>query len=201
MCSTLTNNAHSSGKLTFVASLFTFVAAQLWGLRTATSTPYMLWSLRAEWHTCLSGFCICVYGSGQNSIVGLLHQQLHSTAYASPVPLGHYKAIGGQWGYCFRCTHIHMRIPLDPLSVVCAGCLLLVCSSRFRPFSSHCMSKHIYSQQLVSVNGRWEQKLLLKFVCNFSSTNTYCTCYSFLDMPFSSLPLLLFSQQMRFSVF
>lgn len=108
MCSTLTNNANSSGRLTFVASPFTFVAAQLWGLRTATSTPYMLWSLRAEWHTCLSGFCICVYGSGQNSIVGLLHQQLHSTAYAQPC---HYRAMGGQWGYCFRCTHAYPWTP------------------------------------------------------------------------------------------
>lgn len=57
----------------------------------------------------------------------------------------------GQCNYCFERIHIH--IPWDP-PCDSKGYLLLVCSSRFRPFSCHRMSKHIYSQQLVSVNGR-----------------------------------------------
>lgn len=111
----------SSGRITFVASLLVFVAAQLWGLGAAASPPYMLRGPWAEWHTCLPGFCVCVYGSGQNIIVELLPQLPHRVAYvqSSTGPWGE------QWSYCFRHT------------------LILGCPPR--PLSSHWASRHIYS--------------------------------------------------------
>ena len=93
----------------------------------------------------------------------------------SPDPLGHYRGIGGQQGYCFIIhTHIHTHALGPPSVQACEADLLLVRSSRFRPFNSHCMSKHIYSlKKLVSVNGRQEQQTALKLACNFSSKNTF----------------------------
>lgn len=114
-------------RLTFVASLFTFVAVQLWGLRTSTLTAYMLWSPWAELHTltCLPGLCIHVCVDLDR--VALLNYCPNSSTVLhipSPLPLGHYRGIGGQWGNCFKCTHTHSHTyactyPWIPLSVAC----------------------------------------------------------------------------------
>lgn len=111
---------------------------------------------------------LCVCGSGQNSIVGLLSSQLHSTAHAESSPIRSLHGHRGTMGAIVLSVHTHIHIPLDP------PLWHLLLASRFRPFSSHCMSKHIYSQQLVTVNGRRElQQTPLNLVCNFSSTNIF----------------------------
>lgn len=148
MCSALTNNAQRSGRITFVASLLVFVVAQLWGLGAA-STPYMLRGPWAEWHTCLPGFCICVYGSGQNSIVELSPQLPHRVAYvqSSTGPWG-----GGDNGAIVLGIHSFLDSPPRfALAIFCWSVPLD--SGRSAPTGR----VDIFTQQqLVSVNGRWE---------------------------------------------
>lgn len=177
MCSTLTNNGHCFVTDQPLLSLFSLL------LPLSSEASELLPTVHAHcegcelYYTpsvvCQDSVRVCICESGLNGIVGLQSQQFHSTAHAQSSPIRSLHGHRGYNGAIVLGVHTHTHT-LGPHCVACAGYLLLACSSRFRSFSSCTMNKHIYSQQLVTMNGRqgWQQTPL-KLVCNFSPSKTY----------------------------
>lgn len=116
--------------------------------------------------------CVCV-DPDRTALLGSSPSSSTVLHMANPLPLGHSRATGGQWGYCFRWHGLTYTQQWDPP-------LLPASLSRFRSFSFRTVWVNTFTHNSLLL---WMGGTPLKLVCDFHSTKD--------DAQLSSVVLLL----------